>query len=94
MCAPQAAAATPRLIVGRDRSGYQPQCGEIDCIFCARPNINLCPKIRGTQGSGLMPDKTTRFSLPNGEPVYHFMGCSTFSEVRLRTRLGAACSGC
>ena len=50
------------------------------CIFCASPKTNLCPTIRGTQGQGVMPDGTTRFSI-NGEPIYHFMGCSTFSGM-------------
>merc|ERR1719198_1744689 len=41
---------------------------------------NLCPKIRSTQGKGLMPDGTSRFTLNDGTVVYHFMGCSTFAE--------------
>ena len=56
---------------------YTPECGE--CKFCTSGKTNLCGKIRETQGKGLMPDGTTRFSL-NGEPIYHYMGCSTFSE--------------
>ena len=60
---------------------YTPQCAEAQCIFCQSPKTNLCPKIRGSQGSGFMPDGTSRFSL-NGKPLFHFMGCSTFSEVR------------
>jgi len=50
---------------------------------------NLCPKIRATQGKGLMPDGTTRFSY-NGKPVYHFMGCSTFSEYTVIAEISAA----
>lgn len=42
---------------------YTPQCGEVECIFCMSPKTNLCPKIRGTQGKGLMPDGTSRFSI-------------------------------
>ncbi|XP_003741232.1 alcohol dehydrogenase class-3 [Galendromus occidentalis] len=56
---------------------YIPQCK--DCKFCASPKTNLCSKIRATQGAGLMPDGTSRFSC-NGKTVYHFMGTSTFSE--------------
>lgn len=56
---------------------YTPQCGE--CKFCKSPKTNLCNKIRSTQGQGLMPDGTTRFKC-KGEQIFHFMGCSTFSE--------------
>lgn len=60
---------------------YTPECRESACIFCASPKTNLCPKIRGTQGQGLMPDGTSRFSI-DGKMIYHFMGCSTFSGER------------
>ncbi|KAJ8393341.1 hypothetical protein AAFF_G00062420 [Aldrovandia affinis] len=56
---------------------YIPQCGE--CKFCKNPKTNLCQKIRVTQGQGLMPDKTSRFTC-KGQQLFHFMGCSTFSE--------------
>ena len=56
---------------------YIPQCR--DCKFCNNPKTNLCSKIRATQGKGLMPDGTRRFKC-NGQELYHFMGCSTFSE--------------
>ncbi|XP_041043413.1 alcohol dehydrogenase class-3 [Carcharodon carcharias] len=56
---------------------YIPQCGE--CKFCLNPNTNLCQKIRVTQGQGLMPDKTSRFTC-KGQQLYHYMGTSTFSE--------------
>lgn len=56
---------------------YIPQCGE--CKFCKSPKTNLCGKIRMTQGKGVMPDGTSRFTC-KGKTVYHFMGCSTFSE--------------
>ncbi|CAG9827895.1 unnamed protein product [Diabrotica balteata] len=56
---------------------YVPQCGE--CKFCKTPKTNLCQKIRITQGQGKMPDGTSRFRC-NGKELYHFMGCSTFSE--------------
>ncbi|CAN7994014.1 unnamed protein product [Ixodes hexagonus] len=56
---------------------YIPQCK--DCKFCKHPRTNLCSKIRNTQGRGLMPDGTTRFTC-QGRKVFHFMGVSTFSE--------------
>lgn len=56
---------------------YIPQCK--DCVFCKSPKTNLCGKIRDTQGRGVMPDGTSRFTC-KGKTVYHFMGCSTFSE--------------
>lgn len=56
---------------------YTPECGE--CKFCLSGKTNLCQKIRETQGKGLMPDGTTRF-YKDGEPIFHYMGCSTFSE--------------
>lgn len=56
---------------------YTPQCRE--CKFCKSPKTNLCQKIRATQGKGLMPDGTTRFTC-KGQPIFHFMGCSVFSE--------------
>lgn len=56
---------------------YIPQCRE--CKFCKHPSTNLCGKIRATQGKGLMPDGTSRFTC-KGQTIAHFMGCSTFSE--------------
>jgi len=56
---------------------YTPECGE--CKFCKSGKTNLCQKIRLTQGKGLMPDGTTRFS-HKGKPILHYMGTSTFSE--------------
>ncbi|CAN8065067.1 unnamed protein product [Agarophyton chilense] len=56
---------------------YIPECGE--CKFCKSTKTNLCSKIRATQGKGLMPDGTVRFTC-NGQSVYHYMGTSTFSE--------------
>lgn len=56
---------------------YIPQCYE--CKFCKSPKTNLCGKIRDTQGKGVMPDGTTRFSC-KGKRIFHFMGCSTFSN--------------
>mmetsp|Transcript_17764 Transcript_17764/g.56018 ORF Transcript_17764/g.56018 Transcript_17764/m.56018 type:complete len:362 (+) Transcript_17764:66-1151(+) len=73
---------------------YTPQCGEPDCIFCFPPRgkrTNLCPKIRGTQGQGVMPDGTSRFSLAStGQEVKHFMGCSTFSEYTVLSEISCA----
>jgi len=56
---------------------YIPQCK--NCKFCKSPKTNLCQKVRATQGKGLMPDGTIRFRC-KGQPVYHYMGCSTFSQ--------------
>ncbi|MCL6416815.1 S-(hydroxymethyl)glutathione dehydrogenase/class III alcohol dehydrogenase [Aestuariirhabdus sp. Z084] len=66
---------------------YTPECGE--CKFCTSGKTNLCQKIRETQGKGLMPDGTTRFSL-NGKPIYHYMGCSTFSEYTVLPEISLA----
>ncbi|MGV3523510.1 MAG: S-(hydroxymethyl)glutathione dehydrogenase/class III alcohol dehydrogenase [Candidatus Sericytochromatia bacterium] len=56
---------------------YTPECGE--CKFCLSGKTNLCQAIRATQGKGLMPDGTTRFSY-QGQPIYHYMGTSTFAQ--------------
>ena len=56
---------------------YTPECGE--CSYCTSGKTNLCQAIRVTQGSGLMPDGTSRFS-KDGQPIFHYMGCSTFAE--------------
>jgi len=56
---------------------YTPECRE--CDYCLNPKTNLCQKIRLTQGKGLMPDGTSRFSY-KGKMVHHYMGCSTFSN--------------
>ncbi|ETW00604.1 S-(hydroxymethyl)glutathione dehydrogenase/class III alcohol dehydrogenase [Aphanomyces invadans] len=68
---------------------YTPECQKPECIFCESPKTNLCPEIRGTQGKGVMPDGTSRFSI-NGQPLYHFMGCSTFSEYSVIAEISAA----
>lgn len=68
---------------------YTPECGEHDCIFCQSEKTNLCPKIRSTQGQGLMPDGTSRFS-KDGVDIFHFMGCSTFSEYSVIAEISAA----
>jgi S-(hydroxymethyl)glutathione dehydrogenase / alcohol dehydrogenase len=56
---------------------YIPECGQ--CKFCRSGRTNLCGAIRTTQGKGLMPDGTSRFSI-KGKAIYHYMGTSTFSE--------------
>ena len=57
---------------------YTPECRE--CEYCLSGKTNLCQKIRATQGQGLLPDGTTRFSMLDGTPIYHYMGCSTFAN--------------
>ncbi|MGB1864562.1 MAG: alcohol dehydrogenase catalytic domain-containing protein, partial [Candidatus Puniceispirillum sp.] len=54
---------------------YTPECRE--CDYCLHPKTNLCQAIRTTQGQGVMPDGTSRFSI-DGKPVLHYMGTSTF----------------
>jgi S-(hydroxymethyl)glutathione dehydrogenase / alcohol dehydrogenase len=66
---------------------YTPECGE--CKFCKSGKTNLCQKIRTTQGKGLMPDGTTRFS-KDGQPIYHYMGTSTFSEYTVLPEISIA----
>jgi S-(hydroxymethyl)glutathione dehydrogenase/alcohol dehydrogenase len=56
---------------------YTPECRQ--CKFCLSQKTNLCQAIRSTQGRGLMPDATSRFSL-DGKPIFHYMGTSTFSN--------------
>ena len=60
-----------------------------ECKFCLSGKTNLCQKVRATQGKGLMPDGTTRFSY-NGQPIYHYMGCSTFSEYTVVNEISLA----
>jgi len=57
---------------------YTPECRE--CPSCLSRKTNLCTAIRDTQGRGLMPDGTSRFALPDGTPIHHYMGCSTFAN--------------
>lgn len=68
---------------------YTPECREHDCIFCQSGKTNLCPRIRATQGAGVMPDGTSRFS-KDGKPIFHFMGCSTFAEYTVICEISAA----
>ncbi|MBP5857891.1 S-(hydroxymethyl)glutathione dehydrogenase/class III alcohol dehydrogenase [Marivibrio halodurans] len=66
---------------------YTPECRE--CDYCLNPKTNLCQAIRGTQGQGVMPDGTSRFSL-NGEKLLHYMGCSTFSNITVLPEIALA----
>ena len=66
---------------------YTPECRE--CEYCLNPKTNLCQKIRSTQGSGLMPDGTSRFKIGN-DPIFHYMGCSTFSNYTVLPEIAVA----
>jgi S-(hydroxymethyl)glutathione dehydrogenase/alcohol dehydrogenase len=66
---------------------YTPECRE--CNFCLNPKTNLCQSIRATQGRGLMPDGSSRFSL-DGKSILHYMGCSTFSNYTVLPEIALA----
>ena len=66
---------------------YTPECKK--CKFCTSGKTNLCQSIRATQGQGLMPDGTSRFS-SGGKTVYHYMGTSTFSEYTVLPEIALA----
>ena len=66
---------------------YTPECRE--CDYCLNPKTNLCQAIRQTQGQGLMPDGSSRFSL-NGDPLFHYMGCSTFANYSVLPEIALA----
>ncbi|MEL6279687.1 MAG: S-(hydroxymethyl)glutathione dehydrogenase/class III alcohol dehydrogenase [Pseudomonadota bacterium] len=66
---------------------YTPECRE--CDYCLNPKTNLCQEIRSTQGQGLMPDGTSRFSI-GGEPVFHYMGTSTFANYTVAPEIALA----
>ena len=66
---------------------YTPECRE--CEYCLNPKTNLCQAIRATQGQGLMPDGTSRFSL-GGKPLHHYMGCSTFANYTVLPEIALA----
>src|SRR6188768_1095984 len=66
---------------------YTPECRQ--CKFCLSRKTNLCQLIRGTQGKGLMPDGTSRFSL-DGQPLFHYMGTSTFSNYTVAPEIAMA----
>src|SRR6202049_1219420 len=66
---------------------YTPECRQ--CKSCISRKPNLCTAIRATQGKGVMPDGTSRFSL-KGKPVHHYMGCSTFSNYTVLPEIAVA----
>lgn len=66
---------------------YIPECGT--CKYCQSGKTNLCQRVRETQGKGLMPDGTTRLS-KNGQPIYHYMGTSTFAEYSVIPEISLA----
>src|SRR5438270_6524617 len=66
---------------------YTPECRQ--CEYCLNPKTNLCQAIRATQGQGVMPDGTSRFSY-RGKPVLHYMGCSTFSNYTVLPEIAVA----
>jgi S-(hydroxymethyl)glutathione dehydrogenase/alcohol dehydrogenase len=66
---------------------YIPECRQ--CKYCLSLKTNLCQAIRGTQGKGVMPDGTSRFSL-NGQPLYHYMGTSTFANYTVLPEIAVA----
>jgi S-(hydroxymethyl)glutathione dehydrogenase/alcohol dehydrogenase len=66
---------------------YTPECRQ--CKSCLSRRTNLCTAIRATQGRGLMPDESSRFSI-NGEKIYHYMGCSTFSNHTVLPEIAVA----
>ena len=66
---------------------YTPECRQ--CKSCLSRKTNLCTAIRATQGKGLMPDAATRFS-KDGQPIFHYMGCSTFSNYTVLPEIALA----
>src|SRR5512143_3809024 len=66
---------------------YTPECRQ--CKSCLSGKTNLCTAIRATQGKGLMPDGTSRFSY-KGKPIFHYMGCSTFSNFTVLPEIAVA----
>jgi S-(hydroxymethyl)glutathione dehydrogenase/alcohol dehydrogenase len=66
---------------------YTPECRQ--CKSCLSRRTNLCTSIRATQGQGLMPDGTSRFSI-NGQPIFHYMGCSTFANHTVMPEIALA----
>ena len=66
---------------------YTAECRE--CEYCLNPKTNLCQAVRSTQGQGVMPDGTSRFSF-EGKPILHYMGCSTFSNYTVLPEISLA----
>ncbi|WP_158965424.1 S-(hydroxymethyl)glutathione dehydrogenase/class III alcohol dehydrogenase [Chachezhania sediminis] len=67
---------------------YTPECRA--CPSCLSQKTNLCTSIRATQGQGLMPDGTSRFTTLDGDPILHYMGCSTFSNYTVLPEIAVA----
>ena len=67
---------------------YTPECRS--CPSCLSQKTNLCTSIRATQGQGVMPDGTSRFSTLDGDPILHYMGCSTFSNYTVLPEIAVA----
>jgi S-(hydroxymethyl)glutathione dehydrogenase / alcohol dehydrogenase len=67
---------------------YTPECRT--CPSCLSQKTNLCTSIRSTQGQGVMPDGTSRFSMLDGTPILHYMGCSTFSNYTVMPEIALA----
>ncbi|MGR3780023.1 MAG: alcohol dehydrogenase catalytic domain-containing protein, partial [Albimonas sp.] len=67
---------------------YTPECRQ--CASCLSGKTNLCTSIRATQGQGLMPDGTSRFTTLDGDPILHYMGCSTFSNFTVLPEVAVA----
>ena len=66
---------------------YTAECRQ--CEYCLHPKTNLCQAVRATQGQGVMPDGTSRFSI-DGKPIYHYMGCSTFANFTVLPEISLA----
>ncbi|HEX6119369.1 MAG TPA: alcohol dehydrogenase catalytic domain-containing protein, partial [Dongiaceae bacterium] len=66
---------------------YTPECRQ--CEYCLSQKTNLCQAIRSTQGQGLMPDGTSRFSI-GGKKIFHYMGCSTFANYTVLPEIALA----
>ena len=66
---------------------YTAECR--NCEYCLHPKTNLCQAVRATQGQGVMPDGSSRFSL-DGRPLLHYMGCSTFSNFTVLPEISVA----
>jgi len=67
---------------------YTPECRS--CEYCLNPKTNLCQAIRSTQGQGLMPDGSSRFSTLDGDPILHYMGTSTFANYTVVPEIALA----
>ena len=67
---------------------YTPECRT--CPSCLSQKTNLCTQIRATQGQGVMPDGTSRFTTLDGDPILHYMGCSTFSNYTVLPEIAVA----